>query len=131
LTAAAAAGTVLTVEPPLVKPSGEAFKITANGSDAAFILAKVVDAQGNWVPTANQNVTFAVTGPGTYRGGSDQYVTAGQPASYHAPRDPELQMEGGMCKIAVKSQFTPGTVTVTATGAGLGQGTASFPIVAP
>jgi beta-galactosidase len=126
-TAGAAHHVVLTVEPPLVKPSGEMFRITANGSDAAFILATIVDANGVWVPTASNLVTFSVTGPGDYRGGSDQYVTSGKPLGYHSPLDPELSAEGGMCKVAVRSTFTPGTVTVSATGSGLqGTATASF-----
>jgi hypothetical protein len=33
-----------------------------------------------------------------------------------------------MCKVAVRSRFTPGTVTVTATSAGLGQGSVSYAI---
>jgi hypothetical protein len=129
VTAGAPDHIVLTVEPALVKPGGEAFAIKANGTDAAFVLATVVDAKGNWVPTASNPVTFAVSGPGTYRGGSDQLVTAGKPATYHAPGDPELQAEGGMCKVAVRAQFAPGMVTVTATSPGLGMGTATFPVV--
>jgi hypothetical protein len=128
VTAGAADHIVLSVEPPLVKPDGETFTVQANGTDAAFVLATIVDAQGNWVPTATNLVTFAVSGPGTYRGGSDQLVTAGKPATYHAPGDPELQAEGGMCKVAVRAQFTPGMVTVTATSPGLGMGTASFSV---
>lgn len=117
---------LLTVEPPLVKPNGETFLITANGTDAAFILATVVDANGIWCPTASNLVTFGVSGPGDYRGGSDQLVTAGKPVDYHSPLDPELSAEGGMCKVAVRSTFTPGTVTVTAAAAGLASGTATF-----
>ena len=51
-------------------------------------------------------------------------------AFYHSPGDPELQVEGGMTRIALRSQFTPGTVTVTATAPGLASGSVSFPIVA-
>jgi beta-galactosidase len=128
VTAGAPDHIALSVEPALVKPNGEAFTLLANGTDAAFILAKIVDAKGNWVPTANNAITFSVAGPGTYRGGTDQLVTAGKPLTYHAPGDPELQAEGGMCKIAVRAQFTPGTVTVTATSSGLGAGTATFQV---
>jgi hypothetical protein len=121
---------LLTVEPPLVKPDGTTFQITANGSDAAFILATVVDAQGNWCPTDSHNITFAVSGPGTYRGGADGDVKPGA-ITVHAPGDPELSAQGGMCKVAVLSTFATGTVTVTATSPGLGQGTASYSVVAP
>jgi hypothetical protein len=117
---------VLSVEPPLVKPDGDTFLIRANGSDAGFVLATVVDSLGAWCPLDSHNITFTVSGPGNYRGGADNYVTVGQPLGYHAPLDPELRAEGGLCKVAIRSMFTPGTVTVTATSAGLGQGTASF-----
>ncbi len=113
-----------------MKPDGTAFQITANGSDAAFILATVVDALGNWCPTDSHYITFAVSGPGTYRGGADGDVKAGA-ITVHAPGDPELSAQGGMCKVAVLSTFTTGTVTVTATSPGLVQGTASYNVVAP
>ena len=128
-TAGAAAKILLTVEPPLVKPDGTKFQITANATDAAIIQATVADAQDNWCPTASNAITFATTGPANYRGGADHTVTGGQPASYHAPGDHELFAEGGMCKIAVRSTFQTGTVTVTATSPGLAQGTASFTVV--
>jgi hypothetical protein len=128
-TAGAADHVQLTVLPPIVRPDdGTAFQIQANGTDAALILAKVVDAQGNWVPTASNNVTFAVTGPGYYCGGADNN-TGGGGAYYHAPFSPELTAEGGMCKVAVRSTFTPGIVTVTATAGGLAQGTTTFTTV--
>jgi hypothetical protein len=119
---------LLTVAAPIVNPAtGETFKITANGSDAAFILAAIVDAQGNWCPTASNIVHFSVTGPGNYRGGADQMIGGGG-ANYHSPGDPELSAEGGMCKVAVRSMFTTGTVTVTATSPGLGEGNTSFTV---
>jgi hypothetical protein len=125
---------VLTQDAPVVKPNGEVFDIRANGTDAALILATIVDSNGIWCPTATNNVTFSVAGPGNYRGGTDQWVTAGQPLGYHSPLDPELSSEGGMCKVAVRSTFTTGTVTVNATSPGLCQGSVSFtvrPVDAP
>jgi len=128
-TAGAPARIVLTVDSHVVKPNGEVFQFRANGTDAATILATIVDADGNWCPTATNIVTFSVSGPGNYRGGTDQMVTAGQPLGYHAPLDPNLSAEGGMCKVAVRTTFTPGTVTVTATSPGLASGSTSFTVV--
>jgi beta-galactosidase len=125
-TAGAPACIALTVEPALVKPNGEVFKIRANGTDAAFILATVVDAAGNWCPTASMNINFHTSGPCEYRGGTDQLVTAGQGFGYHAPLDSQLQAEGGMCKVAVRSRWTAGQVNITATSPNLCTGTASF-----
>jgi hypothetical protein len=113
VTAGAPDHIVLTQEQNIVKPNGEKFNVTANGTDVALILATVVDANGNWCPTATGNVTWSATGPATYRGGSDQFVSAGG-FGHHAPGDPELAIEGGKAMVAVRSQFTTGTVTVTA-----------------
>jgi beta-galactosidase len=135
---------VLAVIPELTKPNGTAFQVTANGSDAAFVTATIEDANGNWEPLASDNVTFSVSGPATYQGGTEQYLSTntnaysnanssyvgGVPdAFYHSPGDPELQVEGGMTRIAVRSQFTAGNVTVTATAPGLASGSATFTIV--
>ena len=137
-TAGAEAKIVLSVVPDVVKPDGSSFAVTANGSDVATVTAQVQDANGNWVPTAADLVTFSVSGPATYLGGTEQYVSnvtdaystsAGHTSwNYHAPGDPELQFEGGMTRIAIQSQFTTGQVTVTATAPGLASGTATFNI---
>jgi hypothetical protein len=128
-TAGAPDHVVLTVDTAIVKPNGETIKTYANGTDVALIMAAIVDANGNICPTATNTVTFSVTGPGNYRGGTDQMVTAGQPLGYHAPLDPNLNAEGGYCMVVVKSTFTAGTVNVTATSPGLTQGTASFTVL--
>ncbi len=139
-TAGAPARINLTVVPELVRPDGSTFQVTANGSDAAFVVAQVVDANNVVVPTANNNITFSVSGPATYMGGTEQYVESGSDAystsaklgslAYHAPGDPELQAEGGLTKIALRSQFTAGQVTVTATSPGLTSTPVSFNVVA-
>ena len=151
-TAGPEAKIVLSVVPNVTRPDGNSFQWTANGSDAAFVVAQVQDANGNLVPTAADNVTFSVTGPATYMGGTQQLVAdpswtsyyqdafsqanskliAGVPyAFFHAPGDPELNFEGGLQKIALRSTFTPGAVTVTATAPGLQSGSVTLASVAP
>ncbi len=152
VTAGAESKIVLSVVPELQKPDGTSFQWTSNGSDAAFVVAQVVDAQGNLVPTAADNVTFSVSGPATYMGGTQQIVADptltnyyqdtfskahsgdinGVPyAFFHSPGDPELNFEGGLQKIALRSTFAPGTVTVTATAPGLTSGSVQLASVAP
>ncbi|MGA2889654.1 MAG: immunoglobulin domain-containing protein [Terracidiphilus sp.] len=151
-TAGAESKIVLSVVPEVTKPDGTSFQWTANGSDAAFVQAEVEDANGNWVPTAANNVTFTVTGPATYMGGTQQLVAdpswttyyqdafseanstviGGLPyAFFHSPGDPELNFEGGLQKIALRSTFTPGTVTVTATAPGLASSSVTLTSVTP
>jgi hypothetical protein len=138
VTAGAASRIVLAAVPALVRPDGTSFTLRANGSDAAFVEARVVDAGGHVVPTAAHLLTFSVSGPATYMGGTQQYVQSGSNAyssanganRYHSPGDPELQAEGGMTKIALRTQFAAGTVTVTASSPGLTSGSASFTVQA-
>lgn len=143
---------VLSVVPDLTKPDGTSFQWTANGSDAAFVVAQVEDADGNLVPTAADNVTFSVSGPATYMGGTQQLVADPSLTSYyqdafsqanstviqglpyaffHSPGDPELNFEGGLQKIALRSTFLPGTVTVMASAPGLQSGSVTLSSVAP
>jgi hypothetical protein len=74
------------------------------------------------------NINFHTSGPCEYRGGTDQLVTTGQAMGYHSPLDSQLQAEGGMCKVVVRSRWTAGTATVSATSPGLGTGTTTFTI---
>jgi hypothetical protein len=127
---------VLEQLPAMVKPNGEAFQVTANGSDVAIITAKIVDKAGNVVPEAlghGTNLTFSVVGDAEYRGGWDHIndaqgvnldapVPAGQQdpdatlskITYHSPESPELATEGGLTRIAVRARFTTGAITVKA-----------------
>lgn len=136
----------LRVVPELVRPDGTSFAITANGSDAAFIEARVVDKDGVVVPEGSDvNVEFEVTGGASlvsYQGGTQQLVdwagghTTNADGSqepvhgYHAPGGHELRFEGGLQKIALRTKFATGTVTVTASASGLLAGSASFNVTA-
>jgi hypothetical protein len=120
---------LLHVEPGLTKPNGEQFQVRANGTDVALITAAIVDAKGNWCPLADENLRFSAAGNGIYRGSYNFYVDPEKLVGYHAPGDPELQAEGGLMRITVRSTFQPGPVRVTATAAGLHAGTATYATV--
>ncbi|UCF00347.1 MAG: DUF4982 domain-containing protein, partial [Planctomycetota bacterium] len=84
----------------------EPVAITADGSDFARVVIKVVDANGTVVPDANNTVELSITGPGILIGGNPDVV-------------PPLDVEGGMLAVLVQSLLTPGTIPVTATSIGL------------
>ncbi|MDF2540557.1 MAG: outer rane adhesin like protein [Herbinix sp.] len=116
----------LSVQPMLTKPNGDNFTLYANGSDIAIIEARIVDVDGNWCPLANNTIRFDVTGPANYKGSYNFYVDESQPMNYRAPGDPQLEAEGGLMKVAIRTGFTSGTVAVTASAEGLSSGTVSF-----
>jgi hypothetical protein len=117
---------LLSVYPPQVKPGGETFSIMANGTDAAIITVCIVDKDGNWCPLASDNIKFSVSGEGTYCGSYNFCVDRNKPLEYHIPGDSELQAEGGLMRIAVRSTFKAGKVTVTASSDKLGSAVVSY-----
>lgn len=110
------------IEPQTTKPSGEQYLLTANASDAFVVTVTVVDKDGNWCPWADNMLTFSVEGEGAYKGGYNFYVAEGKPLDYHAPGDHELQAEGGLMRVAVRTTFNPGKIKVKVTSPGLVSG---------
>ena len=116
---------VVTIEPLGCDASDKPFALRANASDAFIATATIVDEQGHWCPGATPLLHFDVTGEGVYKGNYNFYVTEGEPLSYHAPGDHELAAEGGLMRVAVRTTFTPGNITVKVTAPGLIAGQAT------
>ena len=123
-TAGAPAAVKLT---PYTAPGG----FLANGADIAMFDVEVVDASGQRVPTygpttkATDNqptgepkITFAVTGPGTWRGGVNESMTNSTNNLY-------LYTEAGINRVFIRSQTTAGDITLTASSPGLTSATAT------
>jgi beta-galactosidase len=117
---------MLSVEPELTRPDGSEFKLSANGSDAAIVTAKIADKDGNWCPDAANDIVFEVSGEGNYRGSYDFYLDESKPLDYNSPGNKQLQAEGGLMRVAIRSTFKPGNVVVNAVSKGLLSGTTSF-----
>ena len=130
LTSAGAAAAIKLT--PTTAPGG----FLANGADVAMFDVEVVDAKGQRVPTygpttkATDNtpsgepkITFAVTGPGTWRGGVNESMTNSTNNLY-------LYTEGGINRVFIRSQMTAGTITLTASSPGLTSATATVTSVA-
>ena len=88
--------------------------IEADNSDVALVQVQVVDAEGAVVPTASHSVTFAVTGPGKLIGTGN-----GDPACLVNDKSPTRPVFHGLVLAIVQGTLQPGTITVTATCAGL------------
>ena len=86
--------------------------LQADGSDVALIDFEVVDAQGRRCPTDEARVDFDVTGPVIWRGGLNA-------AKLNTTNNRYLDTECGINRVAIRSTLTPGTITLTATRAGL------------
>jgi beta-galactosidase len=86
--------------------------LQADGSDLALIDFEVIDAQGRRCPTDEARVDFAVSGPLVWRGGFNA-------AKLNTTNNLYLDTECGINRVAIRSTLTPGTITLTATRAGL------------
>ncbi len=89
-------------------------KIQADGKDLSFVTIKIVDANGNPVPHADNLINFKVSGPGFIAGVDNGNETDHDPfkADYH-------KAFNGLCLAVIQSKGQKGKITVTATSAGL------------
>ena len=94
--------------------------IDADGEDLSVIEVRIVDANGRVVPTADDEVTFTISGTGRLIG-----VGNGDPSSHEADRvapgstAPWTRTAfNGLCMAIVQATKDAGTVTVTATAPG-------------
>lgn len=86
--------------------------ISADGQDVSVVNIQVVDAQGRAHPTADNRITFLVSGPGKVIG-----VGNGDPSSHEPDHAVERSAFNGLCMAIVQSNRTePGTITVHITG---------------
>jgi len=88
--------------------------IIADGQDVAMIAVSVIDAQGRFVPTASNEISFSVSGAGTIFG-----VGNGDPASHEPDKGNKRSTFNGLARAIVQSTTTPGIINITATSSGL------------
>lgn len=101
-------------EPAQVKISPDRKTISADGRDLSYVTVRIEDANGNLCPLADNNVKFTVEGAGSIAavGNGNASTTAPFIAN-------DRDAFSGMCMLIVKGSASPGTITITATSAGL------------
>lgn len=97
--------------------SAEFSRLKPNGEDIAPIAVSILDADGNIVTDADQEIEFTVSGAGTLAG-----VANGDPASHEANQGNRCQTFRGHCMVLVRATEHPGTATVQARARGLRDG---------
>jgi len=88
--------------------------IHADGEDVAVVSVEIADAQGRVVPTANNQVTFTITGPGALIG-----VGNGDPRSHEPDKADSRLAFNGLCVAIIQAAKTPGEISITAVSPGL------------
>jgi beta-galactosidase len=88
--------------------------IQGNGKDLSFVTVKVVDAAGNLVPDAANDIRFKITGAGFIAG-----VDNGCQTSMESFKGSERKAFNGLCLAVVQSNGKPGSIKLQAQSAGL------------
>lgn len=107
-TAGAPAQLVLTAE----YADDKAKTLRADGDDMAFVTVSLVDKDGNLCPTANDQLTFEVTGEGTYQAACNGDATSLEPFT-----EPQMKLFNGQMVVVVCSTKTAGKMTLKVTDA--------------
>ena len=105
-TAGTPAQLVLTAE----YADGERKTLAADGDDMAFVTVSLADKDGNFCPTADDELTFEVTGEGTYQAACNGDATSLEPFT-----EPQMKLFAGQLVVVVRSTKTPGTMTLKVT----------------
>jgi len=88
--------------------------IKADGTDLSFITVKVLDADGNLVPDASNDVHFSVKGVGSIAG-----VDNGSETSMESFKADHRKAFNGMCLLVVQAKEKAGAINIAATADGL------------
>jgi len=88
--------------------------IDADGQDVSLVTVAVVDAKGRVVPTADQAVSFEVSGAGENFG-----VGNGDPSCHDADKASRCKVFNGLAQIILRSARKPGEIKLSASSAGL------------
>lgn len=105
-------------EPAQIRLNPDCNTIQDDGKDLSFITVEIVDKDGNLCPNADNDVTFAVDGPGFIAG-----VDNGSPISMEKFKDNHRKAFYGKCLVVIQNNGQTGNVKVTATADGLEKST--------
>ena len=101
-------------QPYAIRLTPDRTVIKSDGKDLSYVLAEVVDRDGNVCPLADNQITFEVSGAGFNAG-----VDNGSPTSLERFKDNKRKAFYGKAMLIVQNDGNEGPVTVTATSPSL------------
>jgi beta-galactosidase len=98
-----------TGEPKSIGLNADRTEIDADGEDLAILMVKVLDEAGRTIPTADNLISFKVTGEGKLIG-----VGNGDPNCQESDKAPKRSLFNGLAQVIVQATKTSGTIRVEA-----------------
>ena len=89
--------------------------LNADGDDLAFVTVSLTDAEETLIPQADDQLTFEVTGTGSF-----EAVCNGDATSLEPFKKPTMKLFNGQLVVVVRSAKEPGTLTLKVTDAARG-----------
>lgn len=101
-------------KPYQLKLVADRSQLEADGKDLSFVTVSVVDKEGNFCPTATQQLKFKVKGNGTYRAACNGDATSTE--MFHQPT---MKLFSGKLVVLVQSTKEAGNMELSVSGKGL------------
>jgi beta-galactosidase len=95
--------------PESIKLTADRTEINADGEDVSVLRVEVLDKEGRAIPTADNMISFKVSGEGALIG-----VGNGDPNCQESDKEPKRSLFNGLAQVIVQASKTPGTITVEA-----------------
>ena len=84
--------------------------LNADGEDMAFVTISLADAKGTFIPYASDQLSFEVTGDGSF-----EAVCNGDATSLESFKKPTMKLFSGQLVVIVRSSKNPGTIKLKVT----------------
>jgi beta-galactosidase len=101
-------------EPATLQLTPDRSTIKADGNDLSFVTVDIMDENGIFVATANNEIHFSVKGNGKIVG-----VTSGDPVSHESMKGNKHTALSGKCLVIIQSAKNAGEIELTASAEGL------------
>jgi beta-galactosidase len=98
-----------TGQPESIRLTPDRTEINADGEDVVILRVEVLDKEGRTIPTADNMISFKVSGEGELIG-----VGNGDPNCQESDKDPKRSLFNGLAQVIVQASKIPGTITVEA-----------------
>ena len=92
-----------------IKLTADRTEIDADGADVAVLRVEVLDSEGRSVPTADNLISFKISGEGALIG-----VGNGDPNCQESDKEPKRSLFNGLAQAIVQATKNPGTILVEA-----------------
>jgi beta-galactosidase len=98
-----------TGEPKSINLAADRTEIDADGTDVSVVRVEVLDEQGRSIPTADNMISFNVTGEGALIG-----VGNGDPNCQESDKEPKRSLFNGLAQVILQASKNSGTITLEA-----------------